>query len=55
MTLQEMEKRLPFQPFAHEQSLYRAEKRRRFVVIERLIPFGFAALYVLLFLAAFWS
>ena len=54
LTLQEMEKRLPFQPFAHEQAIYKAEKRRRFTQIERVIPAGFALLHCLLMIGAFW-
>lgn len=52
MVLQEMEKALPFQPFARERELYKAQNRKGFSNIERWIPAGFGALYAVLALAS---
>lgn len=50
--LQEMEKEFTHQPFAQEQTAYKADNRRSLSHIERLVPLCFGGLYLLLLVTA---
>jgi hypothetical protein len=50
--MEEMEKDLPAQPFAHERALYGRDRRRSLSLIETAIPLCFLVLYVVIIAAA---
>lgn len=50
--LQAMEASFAHQPFAEEQTFYKADKRRSLSHVERLVPICFACLYAVLLVAS---